>query len=386
MRIVYCLPEMSHPGGIGRVTAIKANYLVEHNYEVHIVTSNQFDSPMYYRLNPKIKHIDMGIGFQAGGDNGNLIKKYIRRRCKMRLYRKKLEAFLYNVKADIVVSTFNNDSDFLYKLEDGSRKVLEYHFSHDGYKSQIKNTGNSFSHKLFLILRLLKQERVARKYDAFVVLTHEDAKAWKGYKNLHVIPNMLSFEPQNLSSCESKRVIAVGRLDSQKSFNRLLDIWYDVHKECPEWKLIIFGTGVDELILQTQIKNLKLSNVVSISKPTKKIEKEYLKSSVLCMTSTYEGWGLVLTEAMSCGVPCVAYACKCGPRDIIENGVNGFCINEGNKTDFVRKLVQLMKDDSLRKSFSKGAKYKSNQYKKDIIMPIWQSLFEMLLSDSVDKN
>lgn len=371
---------MSHPGGIGRVTAIKANYLATQGHRVYIVTSNQFNAPMFYELNPEIRHIDMGIGFQAGMDNGNPIGKNIKKRKKMKLYRKKLEMFLYDTRPDIVVSTFSNDSDFLYKINDGSKKILEYHFSHDGYKSQIKYAGLSFSHKLLLVLRLWKQEYLAKKYDAFVVLTHEDASSWRGLKNLHVIPNMLSFKPNTYSSCQHKRVIAVGRLDFQKKFIRLIEIWSETHKICSDWKLDIFGEGPDEELLKERINTLGLSDVVSIHKPTKAIEEEYLQSSILCMTSTYEGWGLVLTEAMSCGIPCIAYACKCGPRDIIDNGVTGYCIEENEKNEFVKKLVVLMQDDELRMKMGYSAIHNSEKYRADSVMPLWISLFENLYS------
>jgi len=383
MRIVYCLDEMSHPGGIGRVTSIKANWFTEHGHEVWVVTANQGDEKDYYRLHPSVKRKDFAIGFQLGSDNSHLILKFVRKIGKMRRYRRELEQFILEVKPDIVVSTFTNDSDFLYKLKDGSKKVLEFHFSHKGFKSQMKYGPQTLKNKLLLTYRLRKHERIAKKYDAFVVLTHEDAESWKDYDNLHVIHNMLSFESQEVSTCREKRVIAVGRLDFQKKFDRLVDIWALVNKECPEWKLDIFGQGIDKEKLQKQIHSLGLDKVIKINPPTKQIEREYQESSVFAMTSTYEGLPMTLLEAISYGLPCIAYSFPCGPRDIIEDGKNGYVVEEGNKETFAQRLVELMKNDELRQEMGRNAQESSRKYSVDNIMEQWLALFSKMIDKEV---
>ena len=378
MRIIYCLDEMSHPGGIGRVTSIKANWFTEHGHDVWVVTANQCGEQDYYELHPSVKRKDFAIGFQLGIDNGNLLMKFVCKIGKMRRYRRELEQFIYEVKPDIVVSTFTNDSDFLYKLRDGSKKVLEFHFSHEGFKSQMKYGPQTLKNKLLLKYRLRKHERIAKKYDAFVVLTREDAESWKGYDNLHVIHNMLSFESQEISTCTEKRVIAVGRLDFQKKFDRLVDIWALVNKECPEWELNIFGQGVDRECLQKQIHLLGLEKVITINPPTKKIGEEYQKSSIFVMTSTYEGLPMTLLEAISYGLPCVSYPFPCGPRDIIEDGINGYIIEEGDKDKFAQRLVELMQNEELRQELGRNAKESSKKHNVDNIMEQWLALFSKI--------
>ena len=380
MQIIYCIDEMSHPGGIGRVTSLKANWFAEHGHDVWIVSSNQCNEDDYYKLHSNVHRKDFGIGFQLGIDNDNLLMKAMRKIGKMRKYRRELESFIYEKKPDIVVSTFTNDSDFLYKLKDGSKKVLEFHFSHDGFINQMKYGSQTLKNKFLLSYRLKKHERIARKYDAFVVLTKEDAEVWKGYDNLYVIPNMLSFEPKVTSTCMEKRVIAVGRLDFQKKFDRLIDIWALVYKQYQGWRLDIFGDGPDREDLQNQIEMLGLSDVIAIKRPTKEIQKEYAHSSILAMTSTYEGLPLVLMEAMSMGIPCVAYGCKCGPRDIIVNGENGYVIEEGDKVTFAKRLMELMVDESFRLSMSKKAILLSQKYKIDNIMNLWSDLFRNMIN------
>lgn len=97
------------------------------------------------------------------------------------------------------------------------------------------------------------------------------------------------------------------------------------------------------------------------------------------MTSRYEGWGLVLTEAMQCGLPVIAFACKCGPRDIITNGEDGFCIDEGDENDFISKTVLLMKDDNKRIKMGYNAQKNVQRYSADKIMPLWINLFNKLI-------
>ncbi|MCC8173457.1 MAG: glycosyltransferase, partial [Odoribacter sp.] len=102
------------------------------------------------------------------------------------------------------------------------------------------------------------------------------------------------------------------------------------------------------------------------------------KSSIFALTSRYEGFGLVITEAMNCGVPPVVYSCKCGPKDIIQNGKNGFLVEANNKKEFIHKLTLLMNNENLRKEIGKAAKERSEDFHADIIMQKWIKLFHSL--------
>ena len=362
------------------MTSLKANWWVEHGNEVWIVTANQCGAKDYYKLHPSVKRKDFAIGFQLGIDNGNLLMKVLRKVGKMRRYRKELTDFIYEKKPDIVVSTFTNDSDFLYKLKDGSKKVLEFHFSHEGFKNQMKYGPQSLKNRLLLTYRLKKHERLAKKYDAFVVLTNEDAEAWKGYENLHVIPNMLSFDSKELSSCKEKRVIAVGRLDFQKKFDWLIDIWELVCQKNKDWHLSIYGKGPDKEMLQERIEQKGLKGRVDIYEPTPKIKEKYQGSSIYVMTSTYEGLPMTLLEAISLGLTCIAYSFPCGPRDIIEDGRSGYIVENGDKQTFAKRLKELMDNEELRQAMGMNAVESSKKYNVDRVMEQWEALFTELLN------
>lgn len=380
MKIVYCLPQLFHPGGIERIVSIKANYLVEvYGYDVTIVVANQKKQVPFFKLNEKIKIIDLNLDYDITLSLP-ILKRFIERRKLHKLHKQKLSNILFNLHPDITISTFTQESAFLPNIKDGSKKILESHFCR-GYKILMVN---SLKQKFFYFLRCWQEENIIiPKYDQFVVLTDEDKNLWKNkINNVISIPNILSFRNvEKYADLKSKTAIAVGRLDSQKGFDTLINMWAEIVKQCKDWKLNIFGQGEDEDYLNQLICKLNLKGSVFINRPDKNIQQRYLESSLLLMTSNYEGWGLVLTEAMQCGLPVVAFACKCGPKDIINNGVDGFCIPYKNKNLFVNHAIQLMNDEKLRFTMGYNARNNIQRYSIDNVMPKWHDLFNKLTNN-----
>lgn len=380
MKIVYCLPQLFHPGGIERIVSIKANYLVEvYGYDVTIVVANQKKQVPFFKLNEKIKIIDLNLDYDITLSLP-ILKRFIERRKLHKLHKQKLSNILFKLHPDITISTFTQESAFLPNIKDGSKKILESHFCR-GYKILMVN---SLKQKFFYFLRCWQEENIIiPKYDQFVVLTDEDKNLWKNkINNVISIPNILSFRNvEKYADLKSKTAIAVGRLDSQKGFDTLINMWAEIVKQCKDWKLNIFGQGEDEDYLNQLICKLNLKGSVFINRPDKNIQQRYLESSLLLMTSNYEGWGLVLTEAMQCGLPVVAFACKCGPKDIINNGVDGFCIPYKNKNLFVNHAIQLMNDEKLRFTMGYNARNNIQRYSIDNVMPKWHDLFNKLTNN-----
>jgi len=198
-----------------------------------------------------------------------------------------------------------------------------------------------------------------------------------------VIPNALSFYPETISSCEKKRAIAVGRLVYEKGFDILIDIWATLAKHLPDWELNIFGSGNQKEALQTRIKSLKLESAVHIHEPVKDIIGQYLEHSMLLFPSRYlEALPMALLEAESCGLPLVAFDAPCGPKDIIEDGKNGFLIPAGDNEAFAKRIIELAQSENLRKSMGKTARNHSLQYNEERIMKEWLDLFSRLLPKS----
>ena len=183
-----------------------------------------------------------------------------------------------------------------------------------------------------------------------------------------------------ISSGTSKRVIAVGRLEWQKGYDKLIRIWKNVYTRHPNWQLDIYGEGTLKNELQTQIQQEQISNI-TIHPFTDNISKEYANSSICVLTSRFEGFSLVLLEAMRHGVPCVTFDCPYGPSGVVDNGKNGYVIENDNIELFAEKLSELMDHPETRKSFSEMAIVKAKIFDKEVIMRQWKSLFESFLEE-----
>lgn len=373
MKIVYCIQSLTAAGGMERVLINKANYLADIlGEEVSIITTDQGGASPFYPVSRRIKCFDLGINYCD--NTGNKLGVRLR---KKHLHRKRLKKLLTELRADIVISLFKKEADFLYKIKDGSKKILEFHFSRF-YRLQHTSGWRILWKKILL----KKDKYLASKYDKFVVLTEEDRGLWGKAGNICVIHNACDFQTEKYADWDVKRVIAVGRLDYQKGYDRLIAIWKQIHTAFPAWTLEIFGEGEEREELIRQVRESGLESVVTIHEPVSDIREEYCKSSVYVMTSRFEGMPMVLIEAMACGLPVVAYACQCGPREMIQNGENGFLIEEGNEKEFVQKLSLLMQDRELRAAIGKRAADRTSRFSKENIMRQWTELFCSLKVDN----
>lgn len=373
MKIIYNISGTFNSGGMERVLANKANYLVRIGYELTIVTSDQKNRRPYFDLDPRITQIDLGINYSDLSNMG-LIKKSTLFYKKQKTHKKRLTQVLSKIKADVVISMFDHDVSFLWSIQDGSKKIVEIHFS----RFKRLQYGRKGVWRMVDVYRSKKDVKWVKKYDRFVVLTIEDAGYWGDLANLEVIPNANSFEIDKTANYDAKRVIAVGRYDYQKGFEDLIDAWRFVYLKYPDWSLKILGDGELKNAMQEQINKLGLKNVVQLIPTVKNIEVEYLNSSILAMSSRYEGLPMTLLEAQVCGLPIVAYACKCGPRDIITEGENGCLIEERDVLGLAEKLVTLIKDQSLREKMGKASVVNSKRFNEDIVMDKWIKLFNKL--------
>jgi len=372
MKLVYSILGTFNSGGMERVLANKANYLSNLGYSVTIITTDQKNRDHYFKLNSNIKCIDLGINYTDDIDKSTFSKVFSFL-IKQKRHHKALKQVLLQLKPDIVISMFDNDSNFLYKINDGSKKIIEIHFS----RFKRMQYGRRGLFKWIDLYRSSQDLHIVKKYDRFVVLTEEDKEYWGKLANIEVIPNANSFVPHTCALLNNRKVLAVGRFDYQKGFEDLIRAWAIVNKEHPDWILNIYGQGPLKQNFEQLISSLALSNVLFLHEPTKNIEEIYVEHSILAMTSRYEGLPMVLLEAQSCGLPLVAYACKCGPKDIIKN--NGILVEEGNIQIMARSLILLINDNFLRKEMGNISQKNANNYTEELIMKKWIVLFNRLL-------
>lgn len=376
MKIIYCHCSVCNPGGMERVLLNKVTYLSERlGWDVTVVTTDQKGRPPFYAFPPSVKMVDLGINYTDDNGKGAFlkIKGYLQRK---QLHEKKLRDLLMKERPDITVSLYPSESSFIPSIKDGSSKILELHFN-KFFRLQYNRHG-----VLGLIdrLRTLQDEHLVRRFDKFVVLTEEDRGNWGNLSNIEVIPNAARAMGLGCSDVTAKRVIAVGRLDYQKGFDRLLQAWAAVQAKgsFADWRLDIFGQGEWREMLQRFIDDRGLQATARINPPTNDIWAEYSRSSLLAMTSHYEGFPMVMVEAMACGVPVVTFDYKCGPKDIIKDGKNGLLVENGDVEAMARTLEKAMADASLRQQLSAEARRVLADYSEEAVMTKWIKLFNSL--------
>lgn len=193
--------------------------------------------------------------------------------------------------------------------------------------------------------------------------------------NAVYMPHLVTFKATECNDLRSKVVLNVGRLTDDKQQDKLIEIWSNV-KDRNGWELLIVGDGENKKKLENKIENLGLGNSVMLLPAQKDIESIYKKASLFAFTSRSEGFGMVLVEAMSFGVPCISFDCPSGPRDIIADGKNGYLIENGNIDDFIIKLERLlnMSNEDID-ALGKGAFDTVRSWGNARILEQWRSVF-----------
>ena len=373
MKIIYCTHSTYNPGGMERVLLNKVTYLSQlPGWEVSVVTTDQNQRPPFYPFPEKVRMTDLEINYSEDNEKGawKKITGYLRKRKE---HKRKLTALLLKEKPDIVVSLYPSESSFIPDIKDGSKKVLELHYC-KFFRLQYGRKGLlGWIDKL----RTHQDEQIVRRFDKFVVLTNEDRGYWGNLPNIEVIPNAAMHVSDAYSDVMNKRVIAVGRLDYQKGFDRLIQAWQLVQHtgKFTDWKLDIFGQGEWREMLQQMIDKAELQNTVCLNRPTKQIGEEYVKSDMLVMSSNYEGFPMVMIEAMACGLPVVSFDYKCGPKDIIQTGINGLLVPNGDIQALADAMMEVMEDEAYRKMLSLNARKVVDTYSEQAVMSQWIRLF-----------
>jgi glycosyltransferase involved in cell wall biosynthesis len=379
IKIVYCTPSIYIAGGIERVLTTKVNYLAnqEDKYEISIILTDGYGKEPFFPLSEKVHIINLNIGFEELWGM-SLVKKVFAYLTKKRRFKRMLRQELMRIKADIFVSTLRREINFICDIPDGSRKIGELHVNRLNYRNFASNESN-FIKNIFAKWWMHRLVRQLKRLDKLVVLTEQDKLAWKELNNVCAIPNPLPSIPEDVSLLTEKRVIAVGRYSYEKGFDRLLQVWSIVEKECPDWKLAVFGSG-DRTSYIKQMQDLKIDeNRCELHSAVENIGAEYLNSSVFALSSRFEGFGMVLLEAMSHGLPVVSFDCPWGPRAIIDNGKDGILVENGNVQQLADGVIRLIRDKEQRESLARSAREKARQYDISIIGQQWEQLFVSVL-------
>lgn len=359
MKILYIAPDITDSGGISRVVSLKANYFVNNlNHEVVILSVNDCSCNRFY-------YFDLGIKWYNIQKSENIFLffwSYIRS-IKKAITQEKPEVI---VICDAVLWFF-----IPWFVKTKIPIIFETHFSIFFKKEEYTN---SFYRKLRSKLILFCRKKALSKFSYSIFETVEGKRDWN-LKNSEVIPNPLSFTVNNLAALVNKRAMAVCMNTYVKGLDRMLKIWSKIVEKYPDWALDIYGNWDGNTTFIKMADDLQITDKVNFLPPTVDIQSSYNQSAVFLMTSRTEAFGMVLIEAMASGVPCIAYDCPSGPRVIIEEGVNGFLIEDGNTDAFVQKLELLIADENLRIRMGRTAQESVEKYDIDFIMKKWEKLF-----------
>lgn len=367
MKILYFINKITNSGGMERIIIDKMNFLAQqNNYTLFLAYYGTKDDVSFYLLDKKIKKMPIPIN----ADSLSFINKSINTIRLVRIIR----STIIQCKPDIIINANTILVSWILPfMKRKIPKIIELHFSYDGikqmntelYKSRIKGK----------ILDLLRKT-IYPLYHKMVVLTETDKIAWN-FNNISVIPNFTSLEFSTQSSLTYPKAICVGRLEIQKDIPILLKAWKIVLKHEPQWTLDIWGEGSLKEQLQNEISTLGLQNSVTLKGTSQTIQNEYLNSSLFILPSLYEGFPLVLIEAMKAGLPCIGFDIT-GNNEIICNGKNGFIVKERTPQALAKTILQIISHPKTLPDLGHNAYQKSLLFDKERIMLLWMQLFNTL--------
>jgi glycosyltransferase involved in cell wall biosynthesis len=232
-------------------------------------------------------------------------------------------------------------------------------------------------------------EALHREYphlDALTVLTHGDLEDYSrllaGSRTRVVrIPNSLSPLTGGRADPTAKVVVAAGRLTRQKGFDLLIPAFEQVVREHPDWSLRIYGSGPHGKRLRRAILERGLYNNVLLMGRAPRMGDELAKASIYVLSSRFEGFGMVIIEAMSKGLAVVSFDCPRGPGDLITHGENGLLVPNGDVDALARGMLELIEDEDERRRLGAAALQVAGRYDPELIGREWEGLFDRLLTE-----
>lgn len=395
-RIVYCTPALYSAGGVERVVSFKASYFAEQlGYDVTVIVTEGKGRDCYFPLSDKVKVINYELGFEELW-RASFLKKVFLYLTKQRRYKRLLKAELLRIRPDFTISMLRREINFLTSIHDGSKKIGELHVNRANYRNFEANDSNVFK-RLFAQFWMKSLVSKLKRLDQLVVLTDKSKSSWSELSNVSVIPDPIPMNQGDRSHdsvqnqgpvpliLKAKRVVTIGRYAYQKGYDLLLQAWAEISRireleNGEEWTLDIYGQG-DQTDYRQLMAELGIdTNRCHLHGPIEDVVKTYHNSSIFVLSSRFEGFGLVLVEAMACGLPVVSFDCPAGPDEIITDGVDGLLVPSGDVHALAGKLMTLMADKALRERLGQQARQSARPYEMAAIATQWKDLFDQLMT------
>jgi len=367
--VCFLTGTMNAFAGAERMTAVLANALAERGYTVHI--GSLFDAKSCFALDEGVAHASLFA------TRPSFKRQYLTtiRRIRRYVAMHKIDIL---IEVDPMLTWFT-----LPALAGTGVRRIAWEHCH-------------FNEDLGKPARRVARRLAARSASAVVVLTPADRDVWASALrhrfDLRVIANPLPFPwPDEPAARTSRTVLAVGRLVPAKGFDVLLEAWPAVMAHAPEWRLKIVGEGPERRALEAKVATLGIGAGVSLPGTRADIEAAYRDASIFCLSSRYEGFGLVLLEAMACGLPVVSTACEAGPRSLLRDGVNAVTVDVDSPEALAQGLLKLIGNVALQQALAAAGRSTALDYAVDRIVDQWETLFsdvcgEVLRSQGTSAN
>ena len=374
-KICYCAPAIYSAGGVERVVSFKASYFAEvYNYDVTIIVTEGKGRECFFPLSDKVKVINLNLGFEELW-KASFIKKVSLYLAKQFKYRRILKTELMRIRPDVTISVLRREINFINSIPDGSHKIGELHVNRSNYRN-FTSRDNNFVKRFFARFWMNDLLRHLKKLDRMVVLTEDAKQDWPELSNVQLIPDPIPFKVDQVSTLSSKRIVSIGRYAYEKGNDLLLKAWAMVENQCQGWTLDIYGQGN-----QTPYRELMQELGIDESRchlhgSMKDVKAIYQGSAIFTLPSRFEGFGLVIIEAMACGVPVVTFDCENGPRNIITNNQDGILVKPFDVDEHADSLLRLIQDDQLRFQMGTRAYESSQRYLIEDIAQKWKDLFD----------
>lgn len=392
MNILFCTNSIGTRGGIERVTIVKANALAEmrnlHGDLVNcvgIAYSDRFRFPeTVHPLSPLVQTFDTEADIWHDW-NYKGIEEYTEPRRKMRKYHQELQQIVNKFRPDVIIGVGQSEKFILPKLKSSwpMVRIREIHFNSNYRKYSLGQSGRLGRMK-WAIADFFDYKINCHKYDKVYLLTKQDKEEnFANDDHFSWMWNPSSFfvdEYANKSSSREHVVVASGRLNFQKDFSALLYAWAILGDRRGDWKLKIIGEGGDLEKLQKLAIDFRIADCVELPGYSSDVAGEMRKASIFAMTSLFEGFGLVIVEAMSCRLPVVSFNTKYGPRDILRDGEDGFLVENRDVQILAEKLYKLMTDEELRDKMAANAEQRAKLFDVNVIANMWMKEYRALLN------
>ncbi len=353
-------------GGSQRVVSILSNHWSKKGYSVSVISTNSGDKSIHFKFNQNIKLINLG--------NIPIFSsiKYLNYLWKLFLLRRAIK----HTQSDIVIS-------FLTSINIATTLATI------GLKSNLIICERSWTPFISINKYFFWFFRILFKRIKKVIVQTNDSKIWinKNFPqiNIEVIPNPIDYplptdltksvNPDSLIASHRKIILGSGRLHKYKQFDLLIKAFANIKNQHKEWDLVILGDGEERDNLNRTILDLGVNERVFLPGNVGNISKWYERADMFVLSSILEGFPNVLLESMSYGLPCISFDCNTGPREMIQNGINGILVNPQEKDSGIRNAMhKMITDNELRREFSNKSVKLREKFSVTNTMKMWDNI------------